>query len=212
METTNEMPRQIIDDTPKRTSNNSFVLIVIIILLLISNSITAYFLLTKEQEITIDDEKIEQDTEHINEDFIDEVEQETEAEIPELQTVTVGNPVSLGEYTLTVLQILDPVEEDEVAVPLTDGYKYVAAEILLENNTSSTVFYYTNWTLYDTDGYDYSRFSQKEPEFAITGSVPVNGTSKGWINFRTVEDATSFTIKFNDETTGYSVDFMTEEI
>jgi len=29
---------------------------------------------------------------------------------------------------------------------------------------------------------------------------------------RTVEDATSFTIKFNDETTGYSVDFITEEI
>jgi len=156
METTNEMPRQIIDDTPKQSSNNSFILIVIIILLLISNSITAYFLLTKDQEAVVNNETIEQETEYTDGNFIDEIDEEMDTEIPELQTATVEQPISLGEYTLTVLQILDPVEEDKVVVPLTDGYKYVAAEILLENNTNSTVFYYTNWTLYDADGYDYS--------------------------------------------------------
>jgi flagellar basal body-associated protein FliL len=198
------MEEQKINPTSQKGAGTT-VLVLIIVLLLISNLVTAYFLLQGEEEV----EEIDNDTTFEQEIDPSVQEQETEEEmsIPELQTANIGEAVNLGDYSVTVLQIEDPVDEGSVNIPVTDGNKYVAIEILLENNTNSTAYYYTDWTLYDGDGYDYSTYSRKEPRFVESGSIPVNGTTRGWLNFRTIEEATDFTINFNDSQTGNSVEF-----
>lgn len=193
-------------EAPKK-SKSTALLVVIIILLLISNAITAFFLFMSEEEADVveNDQALQQDVDVITEPINEEPE---EMEIPELQTAQTGEPVNLGDYTLTLNRVENPTDPEEVTITLADGYKYVAIEILIENETDSSTLYSTDWTLYDGDGYDYNVYGRKEPRFSQSGNIPVNGSTRGWLNFRTIEDADDFTIKFNDTVTGYSVEFV----
>ena len=192
-------------EAPKKNKSTAL-FVIIIILLLISNAVMAFFLFMAEEDVVVEnDQAFQQDVDVIPEPISEESE---EMEIPELQTAQVGEPVNLGDYTLTLNRIENPIDPEEITINLAEGYKYVAIEILIENETDSSIVYSTDWTLYDGDGYDYGIYARKEPRFSQSGNIPINGSTRGWLNFRTVEDADNFTVKFNDTITGYSVEFV----
>ncbi len=195
-----------VNDKPKKGGSTTM-LVVIIVLLLISNMVTAYFLLMSKEEVeTVQEERATVEQEETMTDPV--VEESEEMEIPELQTALVGEVVDLGDYTVTLTQVDEDVEEGTVSIDVGEGYKYVSIEILLENKTDSNVSYSTEWTLYDGDGYDYSIYSRREPRFSQNGNISVNGTAKGWLNFRTVENATDFTVKLNETYLEKSIEFV----
>ncbi len=195
------MQENIIQKTETPKGNSATLFVAIILLLLISNVITAYFLLTK------DEVDINTTVSELVEEPVDEIIEE-ETVIPELQTASINEPINLGQYTVTLLQVIDPVDQEDVQIALSDGYRYVAIEILIENNTDSTISYSTDWTLYDSQDYDYSTFSSKQPRFVTTTNIPVNGTSKGWLNFRILEESTNLTVKMNEKSTDSSIEFI----
>ncbi len=118
---------------------------------------------------------------------------------------------NLGDYSVTIAQVLDPYED--ALNKAEDGYRYVAIEILLTNNTDKAVYYSTNWTLYDNNGYDYSIYENdyKTPTINKNGIIDINDTTKGWLNFRVLENNELADLKFNDEVLNYSVEFVLKQ-
>ncbi len=186
--------------TQKEKGGSTSILVLVIILLLVSNIITAYFLLMDEQE-----PDVERENEIVEEEAVEEEEIETEVEIPELQSAFIGDPVDLGNYLLTIEQVTTLEEGDDDRI--------LAIEVLLENTSNNTLRYDTDWTLYDTQGYNYSSEKSKEPAFTTntgispSNRVPVNGSEKGWLTFEIPKEVEEYTIHFNDNVSGYSVEF-----
>ncbi len=196
--------------TPKPEKKCSTPLYIIIILLLLAtNAYTAYMLLfTEKEEIattqeSLTEQEITTPDYNTTEPFAEE-ENEDENEIQELQTAKIGEPVDLGDYEVTILQILDPNEE--ATMEIMDGYKFVAVEVLLENKTNAAEFYRSDLTLFDENGFSYTAFAKKEPSFPTEGEISANGAKKGWLNFRTTKDATGFTLKSLQN--NFSIEFV----
>ena len=110
----------------------------------------------------------------------------------------VNDKILLGDYTITVTNYQAQVTPDKYSQPKS-GFKYVAVEVLYENNSSSTTISYNpyDWNLSDTDGYKYtsSWSSQKDPSLS-SGDINKGSKARGWLTFEVPTTAVNFTIKF----------------
>lgn len=110
----------------------------------------------------------------------------------------INDKVKLDDYVVMVADIEDPYVETNEFLQPDEGNRYVAVEVVYENQTDDESLDYNvyDWTLYDSEGYSYDpSFAAKDPDLG-SGNVNAGDKVRGWITFEVGEDAEDFKIQF----------------
>ena len=118
---------------------------------------------------------------------------------PVTKAFKVNDKIQVGDYTITVTAYEGQVTADKYSQPQS-GNKYIAVEVLYENNTSSKILSYNpnDWSLSDSSGYryTYSWNTPKEPALH-SGEINPGGKSRGWLSFEVPTSSTNYTLQFS---------------
>jgi hypothetical protein len=101
-----------------------------------------------------------------------------------------GDPLKLGDYTVTLLEIRDPARSVYGLVQPTAGNRFTAYQVQITNNSNRFVAYsYLNFRLRDVGGNELRSTASTTLEPALqSGNLAPKETVTGWITFMPRED------------------------
>jgi hypothetical protein len=101
-----------------------------------------------------------------------------------------GEPVKLGDYTVTLLEIRDPATSVYSLVRPTEGNRFAAYQVQITNNSNRFIAYsYLNFRLRDVGGNELRSTASTTLEPALlSGNLAPKETVTGWITFMPRED------------------------
>lgn len=109
-----------------------------------------------------------------------------------------GDPLRLGEYSVTLLEVRDPVTSIFPLVKPTEGNRFVALQVQITNNASRTLpFSYLHFRLRDAGGTELrpSASTTLEPPLQ-TGNLAPNETVTAWVSFMPRQEVPVDTLYF----------------
>jgi Domain of unknown function (DUF4352) len=101
-----------------------------------------------------------------------------------------GEPVRLGDYTVTLLEARDPAKSVYPLVQPTQGNRFVAYQMEITNNANRPVAYsYLHFRLRDSGGNELRSTASTTVEPALqSGNLAPKETVTGWVTFMPRED------------------------
>ena len=101
-----------------------------------------------------------------------------------------GEPVRLGDYTVTLLNARDPAKSVYSLVQPTQGNRFVAYQVQIMNNANRPVAYsYLHFRLRDSGGNELRSTASTTVEPALqSGNLAPKETVTGWVTFMPRQD------------------------
>jgi uncharacterized protein DUF4352 len=101
-----------------------------------------------------------------------------------------GDPLRLGDYTVTLLEARDPVTSVYALVQPTQGNRFVAYQVQITNNSNRIVPYsYQHFRIRDSGGTELRSTASTTLEPALqTGNLAPRETITGWVTFMPRQD------------------------
>jgi hypothetical protein len=114
------------------------------------------------------------------------------------KTYSVGDVIEINNQEITVMEFDDDVTEDSSYSSPKFGYKFVAVDVkIINNSTYSKYVSAYDFSIKDEEGYDYESTYKETKTPRLAGKTISKGKSlRGWITFEVPEDAQELTLNY----------------